>query len=129
MEKTEQWWDGMFKMYTKLVKDFDSSTFLKFKEDLSSIPYTYAKPRENLGAGARYVRDIAEWNVFVYETSLNTHDYGEAQKYLERALDYFCDPTLDYDEKTIKEVKKCMQDLVANCFIGIYEGCHEIYDI
>ena len=129
MEKTEQWWGQMFKMYAQLVENFNDETFLEFKKELYSIPYTYAKPREGLGIGARYVRDITEWNVFVYEISLKQKDYNEAMKYLDRALDYFCDPTLDFDEKIIKEAKECMQDLTANCMIGIYEGCHDIYNI
>lgn len=130
MEKAEQWWwDRMFTMYAKLVEEFDNETFVRFKEDLSSIPYTYAKPREVLGLSARYIRDIVGWNVFVYEKSLEMQNFEDAQKYLERALDYFCAPTLDFDERVILEAKKCMQDLVANCLLGIYEGCHEIYDI
>lgn len=129
MQNTEHWWNNMFKMYAKLVENFDNDTFLKFKEELWSIPYMYAKPREVLGLSARYIRDIVEWNVFVYEKSLEMQNFEDAQKYLERALDYFCDPTLDFDERVILEAKKCMQDLVANCLIGIYEGCHEIYDI
>lgn len=126
MQNTEHWWNNMFKMYAKLVENFDNDTFLNFKEELYSIPYTYAKPREVLSTGARYIRDIVEWDIFVYERSLEMQNFEDAQKSLERALDYFCDPTLDFDEKVIREAKKCMQDLVANCLIGIYEGNHDI---
>lgn len=74
MEKDEQWWNNMFKMYAKLVENFDNDTFLIFKGELSSIPYTYAKPREGLGIGARYVDNIANWNLYVYEVSLENQN-------------------------------------------------------
>lgn len=105
MEKDEQWWNNMFKMYAKLVENFDNDTFLIFKGELSSIPYTYAKPREGLGIGARYVDNIANWNLYVYEVSLENQNFKDARMYLDRVLDYFCDPTLDYDDRTIEQAK------------------------
>ena len=58
----------------------------------------YAKPYEGLGIGSSFISSIAQWFDHASQWSADNGDYGDAEKYLERALDYYCDPTLDYDD-------------------------------
>ncbi len=115
-------------MHAKLIEDFDVNSLQEFKQGLDTIPYVYAKPYEGLGKGAPPIREIAYWYDNVSKWSAAHEDYDAAVNCLERALDYYCDPTLDYDDDIIDEAKERMRNLVEKCLIGIYEGCHEIYN-
>lgn len=129
MQNTEEWWHRMFEMHSKLIEKYDESIVLEFKQHLDSIPYTYAKPYEGLGIGASYIKEITGWYDDVSKWSVAHEDYDAAVTYLERALDYYCDPTLDFDDDTIDEAKKRMDKIVTHCLVGIYQGCHEIDNI
>lgn len=119
----------MFEMHSRLMEGLDESTLQDFKRELDTIPpYTYAKPREGLGIGAPFVKEIAGWFDDVSRWSAANEDYDAAVTYLERALDYYTDPILDYDDDYIDWAKERMRELVTKTAIGIYEGCHEIYD-
>lgn len=122
MEKTKEWWSRMVEMHAKLMGNFDVDILRKFKEGLDDIHYVYAKPYEGLGKWAPPVGEIAGWYDDVSEWSSTHEDYDAAVNYLERALDYYCDPVLEYDDDTIDEAKNRMDNLVANTIIGIYEG-------
>lgn len=126
---TEEWWHRMFQMHAQLMESYDADILKEFKQQLDSIPYTYAKPREGLGAGASFVGEVAAWFDDVSRWSAAHEDYDAAVTCLERALDYYCDPTLNYDDDTVDWAKERMRDLVTKSIVGIYEGCHEIYDI
>ena len=128
MINTEAWWHRMFKLHSELIESFDIQTFQVFKLELDTIPYVYAKPYEGLGIGSAYVGTIAIWFDHASQWCQENRDYDGAVKYLERALDYYCDPILDYDDETIDEAKGRMRDIVTHCLIGIYEGSHDIYD-
>lgn len=128
----------MFEMHAKLIENFDIKhkkfkdgfdigILQEFKQELESIPYTDAKPYDGLGIGAPYVSEIAGWYDNVSKWSEAQEDYEAAVNYLERALDYYCDPMLDYNDETIDEAKDRMNELVKKTIIGIYEGCHELY--
>lgn len=126
MQNTEEWWHRMFELHTKLIEDFDTASLQEFKQGLDSIPYVYAKPGEGLGIGSRFIRSIAHWFDDASCWSAKMEDYDNGVNYLERALDYYCDPTLDYSDDVIDEAKERMRDLVSNCIVGIYQGCHDI---
>ncbi len=128
MQNTEEWWHRMVEMHAKLIEDFDVNSLQDFKHGLDTIPYVYAKPNEGLDIGSSFISSIAQWFDHASRWSVDNGDYGDAEKYLERALDYYCDPTLDYDDDIIDEAKERMRNLVEKCLIGIYEGCHEIYN-
>ena len=128
----------MLEMHTKLSENFDVKQgkfkggfdigiLQEFKQKLESIPYTYAKPYDGLGIGAPYVSEIAGWYDDASNWSSAYGDYDAAVNYLERALDYYCDPVLDYDDDTIDEAKDRLVGLAEKTFISIYDGCHEIY--
>ncbi len=126
MQNTEEWWHRMFELHSKLIDNFDVETLQVFKQELDTIPYEYAKPYEGLGIGSAFVETIAIWYDHASQWCLAIEDYDGAVKYLERALDYYCDPILDYDDETIDEAKDRMRDIVTNSLAGIYEGCHDI---
>lgn len=128
MQNTEEWWHRMVEMHAKLIEDFDVNSLQEFKQKLDTIPYVYAKPHEGLGIGSSFIRSIAQWFDHASRWSVDDGNYGDAEKYLERALDYYCDPTLDYDDDIIDEAKERMRNLVENCLIGIYQGSHCIYE-
>ena len=117
----------MVKMHTELVEHYDASILDEFKHELDNIDYIYAKPYEGLGKGAPPISEIAFWYDNVSKWSAEHEDYDAAVNYLERALDYYCDPVLDYDDDTIDEAKDCLVGLAEKTFIGIYDGSHEIY--
>ncbi len=94
--------------------------FQKKAVPLHSILVYYAKPFEGLGIGSAFVRSIAQWFNHASRWSAKNGDYGDAEKYLERALDYYCDPILAYEHDIIDDVKERMRTLVENCIIGIY---------
>ena len=119
----------MFQMHAQLMEGYDADILQEFKQQLELIPYTYAKPREGLGAGASFVEEVAAWFDNVSRWSAAHEDYDAAVTYLERALDYYTDPILNFDDDTIDWAKERMRDLVTKSIVGIYEGCHEIYDI
>lgn len=129
MQDTEECWHRMFELHTKLIEDFDENSLLEFKQGLDTIPYVYAKPDEGLGIGSSFVSSIALWFDNASRWSADNGDFCDAEKYLERALDYYCDPTLDYDDDIIDETKERMRNLVENCLISIYQGCHDIENI
>ena len=116
----------MFEMHAKLIENFDSDILSEFKQELDTIPYAYAKPYDGLGIGSPYVYEIAGWYDDVSKWSAEHEDFDAAVNYLERALDYYCDPILDYDDEVIDDAKDRMDNLVKKTFIGIYEGCHDI---
>lgn len=124
MQNTEEWWHRMFRMHTKLMESLDASNLLNFRKELDTISYVYAHPMDGLGIGASFVKEIAGWYDDASRWCLKNEDYDGAIKYLERALDYYCDPTLDYDDNVIDDAKKRMHNLVVNSLVGIYEGCH-----
>lgn len=126
MINTEEWWHSMFEMHAKLVENYDADIIEEFKQQLDTIPYEYAKPYEGLGIGAPYVGEIAGWFDDVSQWSAAHDDYDAAVTYLERALDYYCDPMLNYDVETIDAAKARLDQLVQHSLIGIYQGCHEI---
>ena len=126
MLNTEEWWHRMFELHVKLIEDFDTNSFQEFKQGLDSIPYVYAKPYVGLGIGSRFIRSIANWFDDASRWSVKMEDYDNGVNYLERALDYYCDPTLDYSDEIIENAKERMSDLVSNCIVGIYLGSHEI---
>ena len=126
MKNTEEWWHKMFEMHSKLVECLDVDTLQVFMQELDTIPYEYAKPYEVLGIGSGFVETIAIWFDHASQWCLGFEDYDGAVKYLERALDYYCDPMLDYDDDTIDEAKDRMRDIVTHCLSGIYEGSHDI---
>lgn len=128
MKNTEAWWHRMFKLHSELIESFDTQTLQVFKQELDTIPYVYAKPYEGLGIGSAFVGTIAIWFDHASQWSKENGDYDGAVKYLERALDYYCDPILDYDDETIDEAKDRLRDIVTNCLVGIYEGSHDIHD-
>lgn len=138
MQHTQEWWHKMFEMHAKLIENFDVKhkkfkdgfdigILQEFKQELESIPYTYAKPYDGLGIGASYVKEIAGWYDDASNWSSAYGDYDAAVNCQERALDYYCDPVLDYDDDTIDEAKDRLVGLAEKTFIGIYDGCHEIY--
>lgn len=129
MKNTEEWWHRMFEMHSKLIESFDIGTLQVFKQELDTIPYEYAKPYEGLGIGSAFVSTIAIWYDHASQWCLVIEDYDGAVKYLERALDYYCDPMLDYDDDTIDEAKDRMRDIVTRSLVGIYEGSHDIEDV
>ena len=127
----------MFEMHAKLIENFDVKhkkfkdgfdigILQEFKQELESIPYTYAKPYDGLGIGASYVKEIAAWYDDASNWSSAYGDYDAAVNCLERALDYYCDPILDFDDETIDEAKELMNDLVTKTIVGIYEGYRNI---
>lgn len=118
----------MVEMHAKLVDSYDADILEEFKHKLDTIQYVYAKPYEGLGKGAPPIREIAYWYDNVSKWSAAHEDYDAAVNYLERALDYYCDPTLDYDDDIIDEANERMRNLVENCLLGVYQGCHEIYN-
>lgn len=126
MQRSKDWWDRMVKMHAKLVEHYDANILDEFKHELDSINYVYAKPYEGLGQGAPPIAEIAYWYDNVSKWSEQHGDYDATVTYLERALDYYCDPILDYDDETIDKAKGRMNDLVTKTIIGIYEGCHEL---
>ena len=129
MENTKEWWHQMFQMHAQLMENFDADLLQEFRQQLDTLlPYTYAKPREGLGIGAPFVGAIAGWFDDVSRWSAAHEDYDAAVTYLERALDYYTDPILDYNDDIIDEAKERMRELVTKTIIGIYEGCHDIYD-
>ena len=128
MQNIEEWWHRMVKMHTKLVENYDADLLEEFKHELDNIHYVYAKPYEGLGKGAPPIGEIAYWYDNVSKWSVAHGDYDAAVNYLERALDYYCDPILDFDDDTIDEAKDRMNNLVTKTIIGIYEGCHELND-
>ena len=73
-----------------------------------------------------FVNTITIWFDSASKWSEKAGDFGDAEKYLQRALDYYCDPTLDYDDNVINEAKSRMCNLVEYCLLGIYNGSHEI---
>ena len=137
MQNTQEWWHKMFEMHAKLIENFDVKhkkfkdgfdigILQEFKQELESIPYTYAKPYDGLGIGASYVKEIAAWYDDASNWSSAYGDYDAAVNCLERALDYYCDPILDFDDETIDEAKELMNDLVTKTIVGIYEGYRNI---
>ena len=126
MKNTEEWWHSMFEMHSKLIESFDVETLQVFKQELDTIPYEYAQPYEGLGIGSAFVETIAIWFDHVSQCCLAIEDYDGAVKYLERALDYFCDPMLEYDDDTIDEAKDRMRNIVTTCLAGLYDGNHDI---
>lgn len=118
----------MFQMHTKLMEDFDVETLKAFKQELDTIPYTYAEPYKGLGMGSLFVEEIVGWYEDTSLWCLKSNDYDGAVAYLDCALDYYTDPILDYPDDTIDRAKARMRELVAKTNTGIYEGCHEIYD-
>ena len=126
MQDTEECWHRMVEMHAKLVDSYDADILEDFKHELDLIHYVYAKPYEGLGKGAPPIGEIAYWYDNVSKWSAEHEDYDAAVNYLERALDYYCDPILDFDDETIDEVKERMNDLVTKTIVGIYEGCHEL---
>lgn len=140
MQNTQEWWHRMVEMHAKLIEnfdtmqgsfkeDFDIGILQEFKQELKSIPYSYAKPYDGLGIGASYVSEIAGWYDHVSKWSFAYEDFDAAVNCLERALDYYCDPVLDYDDDTIDEAKDRLVGLSKKTFIGIYDGRHEIYNV
>lgn len=127
-KNTEEWWHRMFEMHAKLVDNYDADILEKFKQELDTIPYAYAKSYDGLEIGAPYLREIASWYDDVSKWSAAHGDYDAAVTYLERALDYYCDPLLDYDDDFINEAKERMDNLVSYTIIGIFEECHELYN-
>lgn len=127
-QMTKEWWHNMVEMHTKLIENFDVDILQEFKRELDTIQYFYAKPYEGLGEGAPPIGEIAGWYDDASKWSAVHEDYDAAVIYLERALDYYCDPMLDYNDETIDEAKERMNDLVTKTIIGIYEGCHELYN-
>lgn len=128
MQNTEEWWHRMFEMHVKLMENFDAGILQEFKQELDTIPYTYAKPYEGLGIGASYVNEIAGWYDDVSKWSVAHEDYDAAVTYLERALDYYCDPVLDFDDDIVDEAKERMDKIVTESLVGIYKGSHEIHE-
>lgn len=139
MQNTEEWWHTMFKMHANLIENFDveNKKFLdgfnidilqEFKQELESIPYTYAKPYDGLGIGASFVKEIAAWYDDASNWSSAYGDYDAAVNCLGRALDYYCDPILDFDDDIIDEANHRLDGLVSHTIIGIYEGHHNIYN-
>lgn len=128
MKNTEEWWHEMFDLHSKLFESFDTETLQVFKKELDTIPYAYAKPYEGIGIGSAFVDSIALWFDSVSQWCLKIEDYDGAVKYLERALDYYCDPILDYGDDIIDEAKGRMRVIVPHSHAGIYLGSHEIYD-
>lgn len=116
----------MVNLHTKLIEHYDADILEEFKHELDSINYIYAKPYEGLDKGAPSIDEIAYWYDNVSKWSAEQEDYDSAVTYLERALDYYCDPVLNYDDETIDDAKKRIDCLVAKTIIGIYEGCHEL---
>ncbi len=127
--KTEEWWHRMVEMHANLIEHYNADLLEKFRHELDDIHYVYAKPYEGLGTGAPPIGEIAYWYDNVSKWSAEHEDYDAAVNYLERALDYYCDPTLDYDDDTIDEAKNRMNTLVTKTIVGIYQGCHEIYNV
>ena len=137
MQNTQEWWHKMFEMHAKLIENFDVKhkkfkdgfdigILQEFKQELESIPYTSANPYDGLGIGASYVKEIAAWYDDASNWSSAYGDYDAAVNCLERALDYYCDPILDFDDETIDEAKELMNDLVTKTIVGIYEGYRNI---
>lgn len=116
----------MFQMHAKLLEDFDVETLNDFKQELDTIPYTYAEPYKGLGMGSSFVSEIAGWYEDVSRWCLKNNDYDDAVDYLDRALDYYCDPVLEYDFDIIDETKERMRGIVNNFLDGIYDGSHDI---
>ena len=121
MQHTEEWWHRMVDLHAKLIEHYDADILEEFKHELDSINYVYAKPYEGLGKWAPPIEEIAYWYDNVSKWSAEHEDYDSAVTYLERALDYYCDPMLDYDDDTIDGAKDRMQKIVAYSLIGIYE--------
>ncbi len=128
MQHTEEWWHRMVDLHTKLIEHYDADILEEFKHELDSINYVYAKPYEGLGKGAPPISEITYWFENASKWSAIQENYDAALTYLERALDYYCDPVLNYDDETIEDAKGRMNDLVTKTIIGIYEGCHELND-
>lgn len=128
MQNTEEWWHRMFRMHTKLIESFDADILEEFKQELDTISYVYAHPRDGLGIGSSFVEEVAGWYDDVSRWCLKNEDYDGAVNYLERALDYYCDPMLDYDYDVIDDAKERMRNIVNNYLAGIYEGSHNISD-
>lgn len=53
-------------------------------------------------------------------------DFDASVKCLERALDYYCDPVLDFDDEVTDEAKERMDKIVVESLVGIYKGSHDI---
>lgn len=118
----------MVEMHAKLIEHYDAGILEEFKRELDTIQHIYAKPYEGLGKGAPLIGEIAYWYDNVSKWSAEHEDYDAAVNYLERALDYYCDPILDYNDDTIDEAKNRMNALVTKTIVGIYEGSHELYN-
>ncbi len=98
MLNTEEWWRNMFDMHAKLMENQDAVFLREFKKQLDMIPYEYANPYKGLGIGDAYIEDIAGWFDDVSRWSEVKADYVDAEKYLNRAMDYYCDPMLEFDD-------------------------------
>lgn len=129
MQKTEEWWQNLFKMHSRLIEGLDESVLRDFKRELDSIEYQYAEPWKGLGSGSVFVSSLALLHENAARWSVDMKDYDDAVKYMDRALDYYCDPMLDYDYDIIDEVKRFLrEDIVPYSKSGIYNGSHDIYD-
>lgn len=128
MQGTEEWWHRMVEMHTKLVENYDADLLEEFKHELDNIHYVYAKPYEGLGKGAPPIGEIAYWYDDASNWSSAYGDYDAAVNCLERALDYYCDPILDFDDDIIDEANHRLGGLISHTIIGIYEGHHNIYN-
>lgn len=113
--------EKMVNLQAKLIEHYDADILEEFKHELDSINYVYAKPYEGLGKGTPPIAEIAYWYDNVSKWSAEHEDYDAAVTYLERALDYYCDPILDFDDDTIDEAKERIDDLFTKTMISFYE--------
>ena len=128
MKTTADWWHRMFEMHTHLMTEYDGYVFREFRKQLDTIPYEYANATKGLGEGAYFIKEIAGWFEDVAGWLFKRGKYKDAEKYLERALDYYCDPELDFNDDYIDHTKTFMRIIVSHRRNYTYDGEHEIYE-
>ncbi len=127
MDNTIEWWKMIFRLHAEILENYNECTFCEFKQQILTIPYKYADTSV-LGVGAVFVNSIAHMFNDAAHLSYERDRYEEAESFMEHALDYYCDPMLEFDDDLIDESKAFMREIVSHRKDYVYDGLHNIYD-
>ena len=128
LAQRSKWWDTLSSITSVADIYSNKEHRLVLKDALKVIPYEYANPN-SLDAGLKYVHSIPTWFERMAKAFFSLHDYDLAEQMQERALDFYCDPILEYHDEDIYAAKVFMRDICAAQDNHTYSGTHNIDNV